>query len=258
MRNGGRQPEGFRDLGAGKNQACSRLGCIRRFLAEHSASPYPRWPVTQQLFFYMSAYQAALVRRGLQLSYATLAYNCVEGIIAILAGLAAGSIALVGFGADSLIEVTASLTAIWRLRSDSDTSRRERAERISLRMIGTLFLALAAYVAADAVQALVTRAAPDASPVGLVLAAVSLVVMPILAHAKRRIAVAMGSGALAAESRQTMLCTYLSAILLGGLILNASLGWWWADPVAALIMVPVIAREGIDAVRGRPCDECCP
>jgi divalent metal cation (Fe/Co/Zn/Cd) transporter len=207
----------------------------------------------------MSANQIALVRRGLQLSYATLGYNSLEGIIAILAGLAAGSVALVGFGADSLIEVTASLTAIWRLRSDSEPGNRERSERISLRIIGALFLALAAYVAADAVGSLITREAPDASPVGLALAAASLIVMPLLANAKRRVAVAMGSGALAAESRQTMLCTYLSAILLGGLILNAALGWWWADPVAALVMVPIIAREGIEAVRGRAaCGDCCP
>jgi divalent metal cation (Fe/Co/Zn/Cd) transporter len=207
----------------------------------------------------MSTYQAALVRRGLKLSYATLAYNCLEGIIAILAGLAAGSIALVGFGADSLIEVTASLTAIWRLRSDSDPGRRERSERISLRIIGALFLALAAYVAADAVESLISREVPDPSVVGIVLAAASLVVMPLLANAKRKVAVAMGSGALAAESRQTMLCTYLSAILLGGLLLNAALGWWWADPVAALVMVPIIAREGIEAIRGRAtCGDCCP
>jgi divalent metal cation (Fe/Co/Zn/Cd) transporter len=206
----------------------------------------------------MSSYPKTLVRRGLQLSYVTLAYNCLEGVIAILAGLAAGSIALVGFGADSLIEVTASLTAIWRLRSDSDPARRERSEQLSLRVIGILFLALAAYVTADATQSLIDRQAPDASVVGLVLAAASLIVMPLLANAKRRIAVAMGSGALAAESRQTMLCTYLSAILLGGLILNAALGWWWADPIAALVMVPIIARDGIDAVRGRACDECCP
>jgi divalent metal cation (Fe/Co/Zn/Cd) transporter len=213
----------------------------------------------KQLFFCMSAYQAAIVRRGLQLSYATLTYNCLEGIIAILVGLAAGSIALVGFGADSLIEVTASLTAIWRLRSDSDPVLRERSERISLRIVGILFLALAAYVTADAIQSLITRQAPDASLVGLVLAAASLVVMPLLANAKRRVAVAMGSGALAAESQQTMLCTYLSAILLGGLILNAALGWWWADPVAALVMVPIIVREGIEAIRGRTaCGECCP
>lgn len=207
----------------------------------------------------MSSYQATLVRRGLQLSYATLAYNCLEGVIAILAGVAAGSIALVGFGADSLIEVTASFTAIWRLRSDSAPVRRERSERISHRLIGMLFLALAAYVTADATQSLITRQAPDTSLVGLILAVASLIVMPLLARAKRRVAVAMGSGALVAESRQTMLCSYLSAILLGGLILNATLGWWWADPVAALVMVPIIIREGIEGIRGRSaCGESCP
>lgn len=207
----------------------------------------------------MSSDQTALVKRGLHLSYATLGYNCLEGVIAILAGVAAGSIALVGFGADSLIEVTASLTAIWRLHSDSDLTRRERSERISLRVIGILFLALAAYVAADASESLFMRQPPAPSIVGLVLAAASLIVMPLLAHAKRRVAIAMGSGALAAESRQTMLCTYLSAILLGGLILNAALGWWWADPVAALVMVPIIVREGIEGVRGRAaCGDCCP
>src|SRR3990172_8758151 len=137
-------------------------------------------------------------------------------------------------------------------------SRRERSERISLSIIGALFLALAAYVAADAVLSLITREAPDASLVGVVLAAASLVVMPLLANAKRRVAVAMGSGALAAESRQTMLCTYLSAILLGGLILNAALGWWWADPVAALAMVPIIVREGVEGLRGAPtCTDGC-
>lgn len=126
----------------------------------------------------MSSPQTALVRHGLRLSYATLAYNSLEGIIAILAGLAAGSIALVGFGADSLIEVTASLTAIWRLRSDSDPGRRERSERMSLRLIGILFLALAAFVAADAVESLVSREVPDPSAIGIALAAASLVVMP--------------------------------------------------------------------------------
>jgi divalent metal cation (Fe/Co/Zn/Cd) transporter len=200
-----------------------------------------------------------LVRRGLILNYVTLGYNSLEGLIAIAAGLAAGSVALLGFGLDSLIEVIASVTALWRLYSDRDEGHRARAERISLRIIGILFLALAAYVTADAVQSLITREAPDASPVGLVLAAASLVVMPFLANAKRRVAFAMVSGALAAESRQTMLCTYLSAILLGGLLLNAALGWWWADPVAALIMAPIIVREGIEAVRGHSaCGECCP
>lgn len=207
----------------------------------------------------MTGLRHTLVRKGLILNYATLGYNSLEGIIAISAGLAAGSVALVGFGLDSLIEVTASVTALWRLYSDRDERHRARAERITLRIIGTLFLALAAYVAADAARALYTRAAPDESLVGIALATLSLVVMPLLAREKRRVALAMGSGALAAEARQTLFCTYLSGILLAGLILNATIGWWWADPVAALAMVPIIAREGIKGIRGRAaCGDCCP
>ncbi len=192
-----------------------------------------------------------LVRRGLYLSYATLGYNSLEGIIAIAAGITAGSIALVGFGADSLIELAASLAAIWRLRADLDAGRRERAERVSLRLIGVSFLVLAAYVTAEAAKSLLTREAPDESTVGIVLAAASLVVMPVLARAKRQVANAMGSAALRADAQQTTLCAYLSAILLGGLVLNAAAGWWWADPVAALVMVPIIAREGVEGLKGR-------
>ena len=191
-----------------------------------------------------------LVRRSVRLNAATLAYNSLEGVIAIGAGLLAGSVALVGFGADSLIELAASVTALWRLRADVDAVRRERAERRSLRIIGALFLALAAYVAYDALRALTSREAPSESTVGIVLAALSLIVMPLLARAKRRVAVRMGSGALAAEAQQTALCAYLSAILLGGLILNAAVGRWWADPIAALVMVPIIAREGVEGLRG--------
>jgi divalent metal cation (Fe/Co/Zn/Cd) transporter len=210
------------------------------------------------IFHTLSAPRVALVRRGLGLTYATLGYNCLEGLIAIGAGVAARSVALVGFGLDSLIEVSASGAALWRLYSDRDAARRDRAERVALRIIGVLFLALAAYVAADAVRALLTRAAPKESVVGIVLAALSLVVMPLLARAKRRVAFAIGSGALAAEARQTLFCTYLSAILLAGLLLNAAVGWWWADPVAALAMVPIIAKEGLDGVRGRSaCADCC-
>jgi divalent metal cation (Fe/Co/Zn/Cd) transporter len=206
----------------------------------------------------MTVPRVALVRRGLRLNYATLGYNSLEGLIAIGAGLAAGSIALVGFGLDSLIEVSASVAALWRLYSDRDEDRRIRAERITLRIIGALFLALAAYVAADAGQALYTGSAPEESVVGIVLAAVSLGVMPLLARAKRRVALGMGSGALVAEAQQTVFCTYLSAILLVGLVLNAVLGWWWADPAAAIAMVPIIAKEGIDGLRGRSaCGDCC-
>jgi divalent metal cation (Fe/Co/Zn/Cd) transporter len=198
----------------------------------------------------------ALVRRGLWLNYATLGYNSLEGVVAIVAGLLAGSVALVGFGIDSVIELGAGLTALWRLRADWDEGRRERVERITLRAVGVSFLALAAYVAWDAASALLAREAPSESTSGIVVAALSLVVMPLLARAKRRVALAMGSGALAAEAQQTSLCAYLSAILLGGLLLNALLGWWWADPVAALGMVPIIAREGVEGVRGRSACGC--
>jgi divalent metal cation (Fe/Co/Zn/Cd) transporter len=158
---------------------------------------------------------------------------------------------LLGFGLDSLIEVSASVAALWRLYSDKDAGQREHAERVALRVIGALFLGLAIYVAADAAHALITRTPPAESLVGIVLAGLSLAVMPLLAHAKRKVAFAMASGALAAEG--------LSAILLVGLLLNATVGWWWADPVAALLMVPLIAKEGLDGVRGRSdCGTCCP
>ena len=200
----------------------------------------------------------ALVRRSVRLNVLTIAYNSLEGVVALVAGALAGSIALTGFGLDSLIELTASLTALWRLRADVHSARRERAERVSLRIIGALFLALAVYVAIDAAWALLQRQAPSESTAGIAIAALSVLVMPLLARAKRRVALQLGSGALAAESQQTSICAYLSAILLGGLVLNAVVGWWWADPVAALAMVPIIAREGVEGVRGRSaCDDCC-
>ncbi len=199
-----------------------------------------------------------LVRRGLRLSWATALYNSLEGIIAVSAGLVAGSVALVGFGVDSAIELSASAAAIWRLHADLDPACRERSERHTLTLVGVSFVVLALYVAVDAAKTLIAREPPRESPVGIALAALSLVVMPLLARAKRRVAAAMGSRALVAESQQTLICTYLSAILLGGLLLNALAGWWWADPVAALGMVPLIAHEGIEALRGRDAcgDQC--
>jgi divalent metal cation (Fe/Co/Zn/Cd) transporter len=194
------------------------------------------------------------VRRGQWLSWLTLGYNSLEGIIAVGAGVLAGSIALVGFGVDSLIEVTASVAALWRLNSDVDLIERERAELLTLRIVGVLFIALGIYVTWDAVNALVKREAPGESNVGIALAVASLIVMPLLARAKRKVAIALNSRALRSEAQQTQLCTYLSAILLGGLALNAMLGWWWADPVAALVMVPIIGKEGIEALRGH--DSC--
>jgi divalent metal cation (Fe/Co/Zn/Cd) transporter len=207
----------------------------------------------------MTGFRETLINRGLVLNYATLGYNSLEGLIAIAAGVTAGSIALVGFGLDSVIEVSASLAALWRLYRETDERYRARAEQATLRIVGALFLVLATYVTVDATSALYTRTAPDESIVGIVLASLSLAVMPLLAREKRRVALALGSSALVAEARQTLFCTYLSAILLGGLLLNATVGWWWADPVAALMMVPIITREGLQGIRGHsPCSDCCP
>jgi len=201
-----------------------------------------------------------LVRRSRNLNYATLGYNSLEGLLAIAAGLFAGSIALVGFGVDSAIEVAASGTALWRLRADLDPVRREQAEYRSLRIIGLSFLLLAIYVSIEAVQTLTAGRAPDQSWIGIIVASASLIVMPVLARAKRVVALQLHSGALAAEAKQTLICTYLSAVLLAGLALNAMAGWWWADPVAALAMVPLIAWEGIEGLRGRSVcrDDCGP
>ena len=201
--------------------------------------------------------RAALVRRGQSLSRVTLAYNCLEGIASIVAGAIAGSISLVGFGIDSVIEVSSSVAALWRLRADADTAHRERVERITVRTIGVLFIALALYILVDAGRSLILRQPPERSLPGIVIAALSVVIMPVLARAKRRIAVALGSRALTADAMQTSLCTWLSAIVLVGLGLNALFGWWWADPVAAICMTPIIAKEGVEGLRGEEhCDDC--
>jgi divalent metal cation (Fe/Co/Zn/Cd) transporter len=199
----------------------------------------------------------ALIRRGKLLEYATVGYNSLEGVIAIGAGVIAGSVALVGFGFDSVIEVISGLTLLWRLYADVDESRRERVEQRALQIVGASFLLLAAYVLFDAGKSLIRREPPDESIIGIVIAAVSLVVMPLLVRAKRRVAAAIGSKALDADATQTALCTWLSAILLGGLLLNATAGWWCADPVAALVMVPIIVREGLEGIRGERCEDDC-
>ena len=205
------------------------------------------------------AHRPAAVRRGQWLAWATIGYNSLEGLLSVGAGLFAGSIALVGFGLDSFIEVTASGAAVWRLHMDSDAARRERAERVALRVIGWSFLALAAYIAVDASHSLVTRNPPRVSALGIGIAAASLVVMPLLARAKRGVARQLESSALRAEARQTDICMYLSGLLLIGLALNAWLGWWWADPACALLMVPLIVWEGRETLRGRAvCDDGAP
>jgi len=188
------------------------------------------------------------VVQGRRLEYLTIGWNSLEAIISIGAGLVAGSIALVAFGIDSIIEVSSGVVLLWRLVSG------EHREELALKLVGLSFIALAGYVAFDAAKSLILREAPDVSYVGIAIAALSLVVMPLLARAKRSVAGRLNSRALVADSRQTDICAYLSAILLAGLGLNAVIGWWWADPVAAIAMVPIIAKEGIEALRG---DTCC-
>jgi len=204
-----------------------------------------------------TADHAALVRRGRALQYLTVGWNSAEALVSVIAGVVAGSIALVGFGLDSVIEVSSGAIILWRLRAEHDAARRERAERRALKLVGWSFVALAAYVAFDAAKALWCREAPGESFVGIAVAVVSLIAMPLLARAKRSVAARLNSAAMHADSRQTDLCAYLSAILLAGLLLNAWLGWWWADPAAGLVMVPIIAYEGIEALRGKTCcDDC--
>jgi len=193
------------------------------------------------------------VQRGRYLQYLTIAWNSAEFVIALAAGFLAGSIALIGFGFDSAIEVASSLAALWRLGRDRDEESRERAEQRALRLIGACFLLLAGYILYESIHDLVGRIPPRHSLVGIVLAALSLIVMPWLARLKRKVAMVLESGALEAETRQTEICAFLSAILLAGLGLNAWLDWWWADPLAGLGMVPFIAWEGWEAVSGRTC-----
>lgn len=205
------------------------------------------------------AMRSDLVRRGTWLTWATLGYNLLEGVLSAGAALAAGSVALLGFGIDSFIEVAAGGAAIWRLRMDGDVRKRDVAERRALRLIGASFLLLALYVAWDASWSLWRRDAPGESWFGIGVAISSLLVMPWLARRKREVATKLQSGALTAEARQTEICVYLSAILLVGLAVNAAFNWWWADPLAALVMVPLIAWEGIEGLRGRShCAQCSP
>ena len=195
-------------------------------------------------------------RRGRRLEYFTIAWNSVEAIVAVAAGLMAGSISLIGFGIDSIIEVTSGATLLWRMSVDQDLNRRERNERLALRIVGLCFVALAVYIAYESLGHLLRRQAPEHSIPGIVLACLSLIAMPLLARAKRKVGTALGSTAMHADARQTDFCTYLSAILLGGLLLNAVFGYWWADPLAALVMVPIIANEGIEGLRGAACRSC--
>lgn len=199
----------------------------------------------------------AVAKRGKRLEYFTIAWNALEGLVALIAGALAGSISLLGFGIDSFIEVTSGATLLWRMAVDSEETTRERNERLSLRIVGVCFLALSAYIAYESVIDLMNRKAPEHSIPGIILACVSLTVMPILSRAKKDVGNKLGSAAMKADAKQTDFCVYLSAVLLAGLLLNAVLGWWWADAAAALIMVPIIAKEGVDGVKGKACCDSC-
>ena len=195
--------------------------------------------------------RAVLRRRIRLLVAATIAYNVVEAVVAITAGAIASSVALIGFGLDSVIEVGSAAAVAWQFAGPDH----ERRERTALRVIAGSFFLLAAVVAVEAVRTLVGGDRPEESTVGIVLVAVSVVVMPFLSWAQRRAGRELGSASAVADSRQTLLCTYLSAAVLVGLVLNAALGWWWADPVVALGLAAVAVREGRAALRG---DTCCP
>ncbi len=190
-----------------------------------------------------------LKRRAIVLAWVTVAWNVVEAVVALAAGAAADSSALIGFGLDSTIEVSSAAVVLWQFRSAIPEAR----ERLALRLIALSFFALALWVGISAVLDLVSRSEPEASTVGIVLALLSLIVMPMLAVAKQRVGKAMGAATVVADSAQTWLCTSLSAVLLVGLVANAWLGWWWADPIAGLVIAVVATREGIEAWRGHNC-----
>lgn len=201
-----------------------------------------------------AARRLALVRRARRLTHLGLAWHGVEAAVAIAAGVVAGSVALIGFGADSVIEAFAGLIVLWLVSGERLSSH--DAERRAQQLIAASFLALAAYVSVESARDLVGGRHPAASWVGVGLSVVTLVAMPPLAAAKRRVGIALGSAATASESRQTMLCAYLSAALLVGLLGNAVFGWWWADPIVALLIGAVAVREARDAWRGDSCS-CC-
>jgi divalent metal cation (Fe/Co/Zn/Cd) transporter len=211
-------------------------------------APHPPGPPTPR---------AHGLRRGLALEYLSLAYNFFESVVGLIAGAVAGSVALIGFGLDSVVESSTAAVLIWRFHTEIRGSRtREEAERRAVRLVAIAFFALAAYVGARSILDLLAQSRPDDSPVGIALAILSLFVMPWLAARKRRLAREIDSRALNADSYQTQLCTYMSAFLLVGLLANTVLGWWWADPVAGLAIAGLAVREGVELWREE--DFCCP
>lgn len=191
-----------------------------------------------------------LHRRVRWIVAATITYNLIEAVVALTAGTIASSSALIGFGLDSIVEVLSAAAVAWQFAAPDPHQR----EKIAMRVIAFSFFGLAAFVTIDALRALFGAAEPEHSPVGIALAAVSLVIMPLLSWFERRTGRELGSASAVADSKQTLLCTYLSAVLLVGLLLNSTLGWSWADPIAALVIAAVAVKEGLEAWRG---DACC-
>lgn len=193
-------------------------------------------------------HRALCTRAGRRVEYFSIAWTSLEAIVGLAVGFFSGSVALVGFGADSIIEVVSSSILLWRLADSSDAR-----EKLAHRLVGGCFFALAAYIAVEASAVLLKHEAPRATYIGMVYAAACVIVMPAVARAKRRVAAQLDSHALHADSHQSDICAYLSLILLAGLALNAVLGWWWADPIAAICMLPIIIREGMSGLRGETC-----
>ena len=193
--------------------------------------------------------RSLLFRRVRLLVAATISYNVVEAVVAISAGTAASSTALVGFGLDSVIEVASAAAVAWQFSGQDPEAR----ERVALRVIAMAFFALAGYVTIESVRSLLGAESAQHSTVGIVLAAVSLVIMPFLSYAQRRAGRELGSASAVADSKQTLLCTYLSGVLLVGLVVNSAFGWWWADPVVGLVIAAVAVKEGRQAWRGEHC-----
>lgn len=201
----------------------------------------------------------AAVGQARWLNVATIGWNAIEGVIAVAAGLAAGSVSLIGFGFDSGIEVSAALIFTWRLHQERKQGCTQESDRLATRAIAVSFAVLALYVAFDAATDLVARAEPEVSIPGIVLAALSLAVMPALARAKRRVAPVLGSTAALADAKQTNLCAILSGVVLIGLAANAALGWWWADPTAGLVIAAIAGVEALRTWRAESLeDTCCP
>jgi divalent metal cation (Fe/Co/Zn/Cd) transporter len=192
---------------------------------------------------------------GKRLEYFTIAWHLLEGVISLLAGLAAGSLSLVGFGVDSLIELASGATMLWRMGVDHRIDERERNEKLALQLIGWSFIGLAVYLVFEAVVSFAQKQAPEHSPVGIAIALLSLLVMPLISQAKRSIGARLHSPAMRADAKQADFCAYLAAILLVGLLLNYLFNWWWADPIAAIVMAFIIGNEGINASTGQR--DCC-